>query len=412
MVKVLKWFFEPLDRWLWRACVKSGFILLGKDTPDPPDPAVTAAAQGQENRDTAQYNATLNRINQFTPLGSMTYSQTPTFDQAGYDKDLAAYAANKSAYDAAVAKSQAGGKRWVSTGTGSDGFWVDTVPMPVSGSAPSAPDRANYMTGAPTWSSHVTLDPKVQSILDSQLSNDLAMSTLAGQQMDSLKSMLGQPITSVNQDEVMNAMMSRLEPRFQQDEESLRTRLGNMGLTAGTEAWDKEFANFGQQKNDARQQALLASNQFAGQNLQNQQLQRSIPLNEFLALKNGSQVSMPSFQQAGQSQAGTTNVSDLIMQGYQNELGAANAQNAQEQQAAQAAASLAMLGIMMGSDIRIKKDIKRVGRMDDGTPIYTFRYINGDPRVYMGVMAQDIEKTNPSAVAEFDGVKMVNYGAL
>jgi hypothetical protein len=30
----------------------------------------------------------------------------------------------------------------------------------------------------------------------------------------------------------------------------------------------------------------------------------------------------------------------------------------------------------------------------------------------MGVMAQDVEKVNPSAVAEFDGIKAVNYSMI
>jgi len=68
-------------------------------------------------------------------------------------------------------------------------------------------------------------------------------------------------------------------------------------------------------------------------------------------------------------------------------------------------------GALLMSDRRVKEDIKRIGKTDDGLPIYTFRY-KGDSTVHMGVMAQDVEKKNPDAVKEIDGIKAVNYGAL
>lgn len=49
-----------------------------KDSPTPPpapDPNQTASAQTHSNIDTALANARLNRVNQQTPWGSLTYSQ-------------------------------------------------------------------------------------------------------------------------------------------------------------------------------------------------------------------------------------------------------------------------------------------------------------------------------------------------
>jgi hypothetical protein len=61
------------------------------------------------------------------------------------------------------------------------------------------------------------------------------------------------------------------------------------------------------------------------------------------------------------------------------------------------------------SDSRLKTDIKRVGTLDNGLPVYTFRY-HGDPQVHMGLMAQDVEVTNPDAVELHEsGFKMVHY---
>lgn len=71
----------------------------------------------------------------------------------------------------------------------------------------------------------------------------------------------------------------------------------------------------------------------------------------------------------------------------------------------------AKLGFQMFSDVRVKNSIKRVGSTDGGLPVYTFKY-NGSDVTQMGVMAQDVEKINPSAVAEYDGIKAVDYSMI
>ena len=66
----------------------------------------------------------------------------------------------------------------------------------------------------------------------------------------------------------------------------------------------------------------------------------------------------------------------------------------------------------MMSDARVKEDIRRVGQMDNGTPIYAYRYI-GSPVTHFGVIAQEVEKTHPNAVVTRpDGLKAVDYAAL
>ena len=60
------------------------------------------------------------------------------------------------------------------------------------------------------------------------------------------------------------------------------------------------------------------------------------------------------------------------------------------------------------SDERMKHDIERVGELNDGQPVYRFKY-NGDDKTRMGLMAQDVEKDHPEAVKGLGGVKMVDY---
>lgn len=61
------------------------------------------------------------------------------------------------------------------------------------------------------------------------------------------------------------------------------------------------------------------------------------------------------------------------------------------------------------SDERLKEDIAKVGELDDGSNVYRYKYI-GDNVWRIGLMAQEVEKTNPEAVHEIGGYKAVDYG--
>jgi len=65
---------------------------------------------------------------------------------------------------------------------------------------------------------------------------------------------------------------------------------------------------------------------------------------------------------------------------------------------------------IMASDVRVKENLVRDGTIK-GHAAYKFNYV-GDDTPRRGVIAQEVEKTNPAAVAEFGGIKHVNYGAL
>jgi len=57
-------------------------------------------------------------------------------------------------------------------------------------------------------------------------------------------------------------------------------------------------------------------------------------------------------------------------------------------------------------DIRVKENIERVGQLPNGLPVYLFNYIGSDiPQI--NVMAQDVEKVNPDAVIEINGIKHI-----
>jgi hypothetical protein len=66
-------------------------------------------------------------------------------------------------------------------------------------------------------------------------------------------------------------------------------------------------------------------------------------------------------------------------------------------------------GAMMMSDRRAKTDIKKVGALDNGLPVYSFKY-KGQTTTQIGLMADDVERVIPDAVVTGPhGFKMVNY---
>jgi hypothetical protein len=63
------------------------------------------------------------------------------------------------------------------------------------------------------------------------------------------------------------------------------------------------------------------------------------------------------------------------------------------------------------SDRRLKTDIVRVGQLDNGLPVYAYRF-RGDRHVQIGLMADEVERLHPGAVSTDPGTgySLVNYG--
>lgn len=99
----------------------------------------------------------------------------------------------------------------------------------------------------------------------------------------------------------------------------------------------------------------------------------------------------------------------------QNSSAAKNAARAQNTQAgASLLGSIATIAASAASasDQRIKEDIKRVGKTDDGLPIYTYKLM-GDPKTQMGVMAQEVKKKKPKALGpKVGGIMTVDYSKI
>jgi hypothetical protein len=70
---------------------------------------------------------------------------------------------------------------------------------------------------------------------------------------------------------------------------------------------------------------------------------------------------------------------------------------------------LGALGVF--SDRRLKENIRIVGHLKDGQPVYRYNY-KGDPNktIHVGLMADQVRKSHPEAVHRYGGFDAVNYG--
>jgi len=66
-------------------------------------------------------------------------------------------------------------------------------------------------------------------------------------------------------------------------------------------------------------------------------------------------------------------------------------------------------GLSLLSDLRTKKDIRRIGTLDNGLPVYTFRYKHDPSTVQVGCMADEVKELHPDAVTNHGGIDFVNY---
>jgi hypothetical protein len=201
-------------------------------------------------------------------------------------------------------------------------------------------------------------------------------------------------------------------------QQSYNQAMGGVELNNKAFGMKMDSTNFNNQneisrQNDAstRYQAKIADRNNA---LQEQFAVRNQPINEITSLMSGSQVSNPNFitpqvaQIANTDYAGIRNAYDgMINSQYGQKMSAYNTAVGGTLSAGGqiGAASL------MQSDKKTKKEIKTIGKTNDGQKIYSYRY-KGETKetpLRMGLMAQDVEKKNPKAVKTFNGIKMVNY---
>lgn len=351
--------------------------LLGvhfKDAPSAPAaPDYTGAAQAtaQGNLESARLNAKANRINQYTPYGSLIYSHTGSDPDAGWSQTVNLSPAQQQLLDAQNR-----------TSLGLSGLMGQGL---------------GYVRDA--LGHGITLADLPKSMVD------------AGQ--------TGQ-----------DALMARFAPQIAQSRAALENQLANQGIMPGSEAYDNAMRTQQQSENDLRMQAALkgidVGNQAQTQQLGLLQALRNDPINVLNAVRTGAQVTNPAFERVAQQ--GLTQGPDLLgatqAQGnynqglYNSQVAAYNANGGFLGPIGGAALNLgasALAGGWRPSDARLKRDIEPVGALPNGLSVYQYRYVwdEDDAPLQLGVMAQEALEVVPEAVAMHPaGFLMVDYGRL
>lgn len=289
----------------------------GPAAPTPPDPMVTAQAQGQMNKDTAITQAGLNRVDQYTPQGSLTYQQNGTWgdgtprysqtqtlspeqqqlymQQTGIANALNGLA-GQNVQRVADTQSQNfsyDGMTPLQTGVGQGLPWLQTGPQSpqlqksLYGNAFGADDRGGGNSAPPGTGGMFqgqgggSFNPFGQGPGRVQQSfnggQPLQSSFNPGQQVQGsldfsgVGSIPGANDYGAEGQRMSQAMyqqaQSRLDPQFQQQQDALSARLANSGIPVGSEAWKTQMDQFQRGRSDAYNQANYSSLQ-AGANEQ------------------------------------------------------------------------------------------------------------------------------------------------
>jgi hypothetical protein len=347
-----------------------GFLGLGPapSAPAAPNYAGAAQATAQGNIDAARLAVAANRVNQYTPYGSLEYTMQ------GEDKY--------------------GNPMWAAT-------------------QKFSPDQQRLLDIQNELSYGVgQLGTKGLEYVGQQLQNPFDVSQL--------------PSIGINPSETYSdAIMRRLQPALTQQNEQLEQQLANQGIPVGSEAYDRAKMALAQRQNDlmlgAQTQGLQAGLSARQQQLGELAYRRNEPLNVLSALRTGSQVTAPTY--VNSAQQATTSGPDLLgaaQMGYNAQMGNFNAQQAAQANLNQGLFSLGGAGIMAFSDVRLKENIKPIGVMENGLTLYSFEYVDeikshplAGEGIHVGVMAQEVEQVFPYAVKTLDdGYKVVDYGLL
>lgn len=340
-------------------------------TPAAPDPIATAAAQTATNKETAITQAELNNANQVTPYGNLTYTQNGTYDD-----------------------------------------------------------------GTPKFTSTTTLSPEEQQLYNLNTSGQVGTAQLGNDQLGRIAGAVSTPysyagLPDAPTDQTMaqsqaagtQAIMDRLAPQEARDRNSQNVTLSNQGVQPGSEAYNNAQDQLARTQNDANQQAILSGQQYATagqqQALANRQqaiteysTQRNAPLNEYSALVSGSQVQNPSFQSTGNTAIAPTDLSGDVYKSYAANVAQANAKTASQNATKSAIFGLGgQLGAAAISDIRLKSNIKAIGKLRNGVKVYTYTYM-GDDAPQVGVMAQEVLHIPNAVVIVSGGYYAVDYGKV
>ena len=205
--------------------------------------------------------------------------------------------------------------------------------------------------------------------------------------------------------------MGRIAPGFERAQEQLESRLIGQGIAPGSRAWNQAQTQLAEQRDRAYTDLALGAEQFG---FGEDRAQRSQSINELAALLRGAPaIGQPATTSPGQYGVQPPDIAGLTAANYAGRMNQYNTQAGQLGGLYNLGGTLGAAALMAPvgtfSDERMKENIRKVGTLDDGLPVYAFRYKVGG-NTQLGLMAQDVEKAKPEAVSTHtSGYKMVDY---
>lgn len=229
--------------------------------PPAPDPTVVANAQSAANIASAQAQQKLNMINTQGPTGSVNY-QADANSPGGYTQVTALSPAEQATYDRQKAVEN-GALDTAGTQLGRVNTALatplDTTGLPgLQGAVQGGAIQSSFNPGQAL---QYSFDP------GQAIQGQVGAADLYGAAQQA-------------QDAVYGQATSRLDPRFEQEDNAMRTRLANQGLSQNSTAYQTAEQNQGRVKNDAYNQAQFSAIG-AGNDAAQQLFQQSLQQGQF-----------------------------------------------------------------------------------------------------------------------------------
>ncbi len=356
---------------------------MAKSSPSQPpatDPSKVAQAQGQANAETAITQAYLNNVNQRTPYGNLNYNVTSNANVGGRE--------------------------------------------------------------VPIFTASQDLSPAGQKLQDTNMATTQATADLAKTYTGRIADATAKPFSydglpgapqynEQYRQQQLRAIQDRNAPQMDRDRANLEQRLADQGVGMQDPAYRTAMDQYQRGVNDFRLGADVQAGNSASQqygleaNTRDRAIQemtnlRTQPINEVAGLLGtGTGVQNPNFVSTPQTQVAPTDVIGAYGQAAAQQQ--ANYQSQMQQQNATTGGLFGLGGTVLGaglryglpligSDVRMKDNIRHIGHTSDGQRLYSFTYKSDQATPHIGLMAQEVEKLNPGAVVEINGMKYVDYG--
>jgi len=299
-----------------------------------------------------------------------------------------------------------------------------------------------WADGTPRYSATQSLSAAGQELLKTNQGTAQNLASLAKEQSGRLSTLLNKPLDfsglpaagslgdndySADRTKVEEALFSRLNPQLDREREAFETSLVNRGIRPGSKAYMDEMQRMQMGVNDQRTSVVLGAGQEQNRlqglklneanfnnsnraNALNELLtQRSLPLNELLAVAGQGQVQTPQFAPTPSTGVGGVDTAGINQQNFANQQNQWSNNQSILGGLFSAGASLLPLAF---SDRRLKTNIEDTGERVAGVPVKTWDWKDGGSGA--GVIAQELERKHPELVDNThpSGFKRVNYMGL